>query len=88
MAVYLRAAANGIEQKRSLGAVALLATHWYNLRRPLVKAHSAGEHGCYERRSLLPRCQSTSGDGTGRLTRCRGRGAVNLWTVGCADLLS
>jgi hypothetical protein len=24
------------------------------------------------------------GDGTGRLTRCRG-GAVNLWTVGCAD---
>jgi transposase InsO family protein len=70
--VYLRPAANGIEQKRSLGEF----FDWYNLRRP----HQA--LGWRTRRGL-PR-PIDSGDGTGRLTPWQG-GAVNLWTVGCAD---
>jgi putative transposase len=71
--VYLRPAANGIEQKRSLAEF----FDWYNLQRPhqalgwrQMRLTSANQR---QRRHWLP-----------DLTRCRA-GAVNLWTVGCAD---
>jgi hypothetical protein len=71
--VYLRPAANGIEQKRSLGEF----FDWYNLRRP----HQALGWPTPDEAYLN---QYDGCDGTGRLTPCRG-GAVDLWTVGCAD---
>jgi hypothetical protein len=69
--VYLRPATNSIEQKRSLGEF----FDWYNLRRP----HQALGWRTPDEAYL----GQIDGDGTGRLTPCRG-GAVNLWTVGCA----
>ena len=71
--VYLRPAADGIEQKRSLGEF----FDWYNLRRP----HQALGWRTPDEAYLG---QSTAAISTGRLTPCRG-GAMNLWTVGCAD---
>jgi putative transposase len=70
--IYLRPAANGIEQKRSLGEF----FDWYNLRHPRQAL------GWRTTGRGLPR-PIDGRDGTGRLTPCRG-GAVNLWTVGCA----
>jgi transposase InsO family protein len=69
--VYLRPAANGIKQKRSLADF----FDWYNFRRP---HQSLG----WRTPNEAPRPINDS-DGTDRLTPCRG-GAVNLWTVGCA----
>jgi putative transposase len=70
--VYLRPAANGIEQRRSLAEF----FDWYNLRRP----HQAlGWRMPDELSRPIAGC-----DGRGRVTPCRA-GAVNLRTVGCAD---
>ena len=71
--VYLRPAANGIEQRRSLAEF----FDWYNLRRP----HQALGWRTPDEAYLG---EPTARDGTGRVTPCRA-GAVNLWTVGCAD---
>ncbi len=70
--VYLRPAANGIEQTRSLGEF----FDWYNLRRPHQALGWRIPDEAYLGRSTAATALA--------LTPC-GENAANLWTVGCAD---